>query len=128
MAWPAIIASILTIGFLGTWAAYDIFKRGNCLTQATSGRSNEAASPAGSGKPQGILRPGVQSVRHRHRPDQQEGEHTCSICLEAFQHQALKMLPCRNHFHASCIEEWLRRGGRRASCPLCMTPVFEGQA
>lgn len=61
--------------------------------------------------------------------DASEEEHQCSICLEAFQDkEVVKTLPCLHHFHASCIEEWLRREGQKVSCPVCKTPVFEGQA
>ena len=53
----------------------------------------------------------------------------CSICLEGFQEkEVVKTLPCLHHFHASCIEEWLRREGQKVSCPVCKTPVFDGQA
>ena len=56
-------------------------------------------------------------------------EQQCSICLEAFQDkEVVKTLPCLHHFHAGCIEEWLRREGQKVSCPVCKTPVFEGQA
>lgn len=57
-----------------------------------------------------------------------EDEHTCSICLDDFvAEQEVKTLPCLHHFHTGCIEEWLRQQGRAVSCPVCKTPVFEGQ-
>ena len=59
--------------------------------------------------------------------DASEEERSCSICLEAFKdREVVKTLPCLHHFHAGCIEEWLRREGRDVSCPVCKTPVFEG--
>ncbi len=60
--------------------------------------------------------------------DASEEERSCSICLDALQDkEVVKTLPCLHHFHASCIEEWLRREGQKVSCPVCKTPVFEGQ-
>lgn len=60
--------------------------------------------------------------------DASEEERSCSICLEAFKdREVVKTLPCLHHFHASCIEEWLRREGQAVCCPMCKTAVFEGQ-
>lgn len=61
---------------------------------------------------------------------EEDGElETCSICLDEFvRHQEVKTLPCMHHFHTPCIEEWLRQQGRAVCCPVCKTPVFEGQS
>lgn len=59
---------------------------------------------------------------------EEEELETCSICLDDFMlRQEVKTLPCLHHFHTGCIEEWLRQQGRSVSCPVCKTPVFEGQ-
>lgn len=43
---------------------------------------------------------------------------TCPICLSEYRpKETLKTIPlCHHCFHASCIDEWLRRNG---TCPLC---------
>lgn len=42
----------------------------------------------------------------------------CAVCLAAFESQDLvATLPCRHHFHRSCIAKWLSEC--RRSCPLC---------
>ena len=71
----------------------------------------------------------IDGAKSQGLEDAGEEEHQCSICLEAFQDkEVVKTLPCLHHFHAGCIEEWLRREGQKVSCPVCKTPVFEGQA
>ena len=58
---------------------------------------------------------------------EEEGE-ACSICLDDFAAgEEVKTLPCLHHYHTRCVSEWLRRQGRRVGCPVCKTPVFEGQ-
>jgi len=47
----------------------------------------------------------------------QADEHTCAICLEAFQPGALlNALRCGHFFHVDCLAEWFQRSTR---CPLC---------
>ncbi|CAN0112020.1 unnamed protein product, partial [Heterosigma akashiwo] len=42
---------------------------------------------------------------------------TCSVCLgEYARGETLTLLGCGHHFHADCLDEWLRR---RRVCPLC---------
>lgn len=46
----------------------------------------------------------------------------CSVCLEPFEEgQAARTLPCKHHFHASCIDPWLT--GRSRNCPVDAQPV-----
>lgn len=46
---------------------------------------------------------------------------TCMICLGEFTAcDACRRLPCRHIFHASCVEEWLRRC---TDCPICKDNV-----
>jgi hypothetical protein len=46
---------------------------------------------------------------------------SCTICLSEYTDGSqVKRLACRHHFHASCIDEWLRT---RATCPLCVRSV-----
>ncbi|XP_030491141.2 E3 ubiquitin-protein ligase At4g11680 [Cannabis sativa] len=41
----------------------------------------------------------------------------CCICLSAYDDEAeVRELPCRHHFHCSCIDKWLHIN---ATCPLC---------
>jgi hypothetical protein len=46
----------------------------------------------------------------------------CSVCLEFFEEgQTARTLPCKHHFHASCIDVWLT--GRSRNCPVDKLPV-----
>lgn len=49
---------------------------------------------------------------------------TCAICLQSYEHKGrLRVLPCRHHFHQSCVDEWFRI---QATCPLCVKPIVDG--
>ncbi|KAM5572172.1 putative RING-H2 finger protein ATL69, partial [Rosa sericea] len=43
---------------------------------------------------------------------------TCPICLCEYQpEETIRTIPeCNHHFHASCIDEWLRKN---PTCPVC---------
>ncbi|KAL5722500.1 hypothetical protein ACHQM5_006015 [Ranunculus cassubicifolius] len=45
-------------------------------------------------------------------------DNTCSICLSEYQaKETLKTIPdCKHCFHATCIDEWLRKN---ITCPIC---------
>lgn len=45
-------------------------------------------------------------------------DNTCPICLCEYQaKETLRSIPeCNHHFHASCIDEWLRKN---PTCPVC---------
>ncbi|KAJ1650920.1 hypothetical protein IWQ61_008393, partial [Dispira simplex] len=43
---------------------------------------------------------------------------SCSICLDEFSlGELIRILPCHHHFHAHCIDLWLK--SRHSHCPLC---------
>ncbi|KAJ3692721.1 hypothetical protein LUZ60_011816 [Juncus effusus] len=47
----------------------------------------------------------------------------CCICLSHYEEGAeLRELPCAHHFHASCIDKWLRIN---ATCPLCKFSIVK---
>lgn len=47
-----------------------------------------------------------------------ENDCKCSICLEMYYEPTkLKILPCRHHFHSTCIDDWFEV---EETCPLCM--------
>lgn len=48
----------------------------------------------------------------------------CMVCLSAFeQGDEVRKLPCNHVFHATCIDEWLRRC---TDCPICKANVERG--
>ena len=48
-------------------------------------------------------------------PGMSDQEEACCICHEQMRAKVVQ-LPCRHHFHESCIKRWLLTGNR---CPLC---------
>eukprot|EP00312_Isochrysidales_sp_CCMP1244_P020722 CAMPEP_0202786374 /NCGR_PEP_ID=MMETSP1388-20130828/70072_1 /ASSEMBLY_ACC=CAM_ASM_000864 /TAXON_ID=37098 /ORGANISM="Isochrysis sp, Strain CCMP1244" /LENGTH=241 /DNA_ID=CAMNT_0049455929 /DNA_START=21 /DNA_END=743 /DNA_ORIENTATION=+ len=45
---------------------------------------------------------------------------SCAICLGDFEPgEELRILPCVHLYHRACIDEWIRRKGLAAKCPLC---------
>ena len=58
--------------------------------------------------------------RRAAKPPPREATEECVICLQRVSGAAAR-LPCAHVFHAACIEEWLRTGGRE--CPICRTAV-----
>lgn len=50
----------------------------------------------------------------------------CTICLVEYEDGAkIKKLPCDHHFHADCIDEWLRLN---KTCPLCVRDIDESSS
>jgi E3 ubiquitin-protein ligase RNF115/126 len=50
-------------------------------------------------------------------PDEVKNAAQCAICYEDFAlNDQAKRLPCRHHFHETCIGEWLKLHG---TCPVC---------
>ncbi|DAZ98754.1 TPA: hypothetical protein N0F65_003810 [Lagenidium giganteum] len=48
---------------------------------------------------------------------------SCEICLDDYEEgEELRLLPCRHHFHQSCVDEWL---GKVPSCPKCQGTIYE---
>ncbi|KAK9750252.1 hypothetical protein RND81_02G182300 [Saponaria officinalis] len=48
----------------------------------------------------------------------------CCICLSSYDDGVeLHALPCNHHFHATCIEKWLKMN---ATCPLCKYNILKG--
>jgi len=57
--------------------------------------------------------------------DYEEADANCCICLSDYAPGAeLRVLPCRHHFHTTCVDQWLQTS---AVCPLCKTPPFEAR-
>jgi len=63
-------------------------------------------------------------VRSKYKPDElEDGNAECVICMMEYQpNDETIQLPCdhRHFFHASCIENWLKKNN---SCPMCKVPV-----
>jgi hypothetical protein len=47
-------------------------------------------------------------------PDASEDE--CIVCFMPLSEEPVDVLSCRHRFHATCIQEWIRKDGR---CPVC---------
>eukprot|EP00928_Gymnodinium_smaydae_P057632 TRINITY_DN4084_c0_g2_i1.p1 TRINITY_DN4084_c0_g2~~TRINITY_DN4084_c0_g2_i1.p1 ORF type:complete len:467 (+),score=83.36 TRINITY_DN4084_c0_g2_i1:117-1517(+) len=53
--------------------------------------------------------------------DRSEAQAQCMVCLSDFsQGEEVRRLPCGHVFHATCIDEWLRRC---MECPICKANV-----
>lgn len=53
-----------------------------------------------------------------------DNEDVCSICCDVFQeNDRLRVLPCKHHFHAACVDRWLCRN---CTCPLCKGDITCG--
>ncbi|KAL6078198.1 RING-H2 finger protein ATL80 [Balamuthia mandrillaris] len=51
----------------------------------------------------------------------EEQSRMCAICLCDYEHgEEIRFLPCRHHFHASCVDQWLLQN---KSCASCRTPI-----
>lgn len=51
----------------------------------------------------------------------QDSQSQCMICLSEFETgEEVRRLPCHHVFHASCVDEWLRRC---TDCPICKNNV-----
>mmetsp|Transcript_34731 Transcript_34731/g.81084 ORF Transcript_34731/g.81084 Transcript_34731/m.81084 type:complete len:459 (-) Transcript_34731:46-1422(-) len=54
-------------------------------------------------------------------PEMRNGQSQCMVCLCGFENgDEVRRLPCGHIFHASCIDEWLRRC---TDCPVCKANV-----
>eukprot|EP00270_Netrium_digitus_P002275 TRINITY_DN1255_c0_g1_i1.p1 TRINITY_DN1255_c0_g1~~TRINITY_DN1255_c0_g1_i1.p1 ORF type:complete len:500 (-),score=110.97 TRINITY_DN1255_c0_g1_i1:180-1679(-) len=50
-----------------------------------------------------------------------DDDNECCICLMTYEEGALlRKLPCRHHFHTSCIDRWLKT---KPTCPLCKSNI-----
>ncbi|KAI5192354.1 hypothetical protein NEMIN01_1968 [Nematocida minor] len=50
-----------------------------------------------------------------------EEDAQCTICLAPYaEKEQIRKLPCRHHFHMTCIDEWF---GIDDVCPLCKRPI-----
>jgi E3 ubiquitin-protein ligase BIG BROTHER-like protein len=46
---------------------------------------------------------------------------SCRVCMADYEvPESLKTLPCRHHFHSSCIDKWLLIN---ATCPICKSEL-----
>ncbi|WVZ48905.1 LOW QUALITY PROTEIN: hypothetical protein U9M48_000299 [Paspalum notatum var. saurae] len=69
------------------------------------------------------LPPAVRADDHR-GSEEQERQRECSVCLSEMMadggEAALRVVrPCGHRFHATCVDQWLRR---RGTCPMCRAP------
>ena len=47
---------------------------------------------------------------------------TCSICM--LEMRSAMTLQCDHQFHRQCIRRWVFAKGKRATCPLCRSPII----
>ncbi|KAI9119021.1 hypothetical protein K1719_009696 [Acacia pycnantha] len=45
----------------------------------------------------------------------------CSVCMEGFDSDENKQIPCGHVYHSGCITAWVSRSN---SCPLCRSHIF----
>lgn len=58
---------------------------------------------------------------HFHPPGNEPENIYCVVCMSDLESDELvRVLPCNHLFHASCIDEWLRRN---RTCPMCRRDV-----
>ncbi|OZJ01952.1 hypothetical protein BZG36_05248 [Bifiguratus adelaidae] len=51
------------------------------------------------------------------QPGEAQHPDECSICIGEYEEtERIRVLPCRHHFHADCVDQWLYVD---KSCPLC---------
>eukprot|EP00927_Polykrikos_kofoidii_P054679 TRINITY_DN49067_c0_g1_i1.p1 TRINITY_DN49067_c0_g1~~TRINITY_DN49067_c0_g1_i1.p1 ORF type:complete len:478 (-),score=85.76 TRINITY_DN49067_c0_g1_i1:116-1549(-) len=63
----------------------------------------------------------VDKFRWGDRSEDLSSQTQCMVCLSDFvQGEEVRNLPCNHVFHASCIDEWLRRC---TDCPICKQNV-----
>ncbi len=68
---------------------------------------------------------------HKIKPENQSGNNSeiiiekdkamCAICIDDYENgDKLKLMDCKHHYHAICIDRWL---ARRAVCPMCKNNI-----
>lgn len=67
------------------------------------------------------IRPKLPVIEYRQNGDITKTDANCTICLNDYaENDKVKVLPCKHHFHMSCIDEWFNVDD---ICPLCKKPV-----
>uniref|UniRef100_A0A8R1DE62 RING-type domain-containing protein n=1 Tax=Caenorhabditis japonica TaxID=281687 RepID=A0A8R1DE62_CAEJA len=60
------------------------------------------------------------------RPDGEEEEETCTVCLCGYEDgENVRKLPCKHFFHPNCIDKWLDINKR---CPMCREEIDRNRA
>lgn len=76
------------------------------------------AERLGEAKPRGLARAEIEQLPSYKYGSGAEGEQSsCVVCMAEFEaRQTLRVLPCAHHFHAKCVDKWLRSN---RTCPIC---------
>ena len=72
-----------------------------------------------------IAPPTALPTKTFHEGDIDAEDAQCVVCLEEYHEgDSYKRLPCRHHFHTSCIDEWLRLNDRCARTPWPLRTIL----
>lgn len=67
------------------------------------------------------IRPKLPVIEYKDGGEITRNDANCTICLNDYvDNERVKMLPCKHHFHMSCIDEWFNVDD---ICPLCKKPI-----
>lgn len=67
------------------------------------------------------VRPTLPIIEYTAGGKIKEEDAQCTICLAQYaEKEQIRKLPCKHHFHMTCIDEWF---GIDDVCPLCKRPI-----
>ncbi|CAI5460216.1 unnamed protein product [Closterium sp. Yama58-4] len=71
---------------------------------------------------EGATREQIEALPKQRHVEAEDAE--CCVCLVRYEDGCvLRELPCSHHFHAACIDKWLKS---HPTCPLCKRDVTKG--
>jgi hypothetical protein len=91
-----------------------------CLLSLQAVLGPAIASQLASAAPSGATKKMINNLKMQTYSDKLgiDADHSsCAICLSDYEKgQELRFLPCNHHFHAECVDRWLKTN---KSCPFC---------
>ncbi|KAL5722496.1 hypothetical protein ACHQM5_006012 [Ranunculus cassubicifolius] len=115
---PILLCFVLLAWFVAD--RYSVYNRNNNHVRRVESASSEMRFPIVSivGLDESIIHSYPETVIGESLRLTNPEDNTCSICLSEYQaKETLRTIPdCKHHFHATCIDEWLRQN---VTCPIC---------